>query len=109
MTPPSDCHDMTELRAAIDTLDAQIVTLLKRRVEYVERAAELKVQTGMPARINSRIEEVVSRVRARAQTEGFDPKLAEDIWRRLIEWSIEREQTLMAAQPHGGDNAGSDK
>ena len=47
------------------------------------------------SRIDSRVEEVVQRVRSRAETEGFDPVLAERIWRQLIDWSIAREEQTL--------------
>ncbi|MCV2865655.1 chorismate mutase, partial [Defluviimonas sp. WL0075] len=47
---------------------------------------------GLPARIEDRVEEVVAKVRARAEADGLDPALVEDLWRRLIEWSIAREE-----------------
>ncbi|MEZ5887751.1 MAG: chorismate mutase, partial [Paracoccaceae bacterium] len=47
------------------------------------------------ARIDWRVEEVVAKVRARAEAEGLDPDLAETIWRRLIDWSIAREERAL--------------
>ena len=95
MKSPADCHNMTELRVEIDRLDGEIVALLAQRVGYIDRAAELKPAEGLPARIDSRVEEVVQRVRSRAETEGFDPVLADRIWRQLIDWSIAREEQTL--------------
>jgi isochorismate pyruvate lyase len=55
----------------------------------------LKQSENMPARINDRVEDVVAKVRARAVAEGLDPALVEDLWRRLIEWSIAREEQVL--------------
>ena len=93
---------MAELRAAIDALDARLVGLLARRAGYIDRAVELKTVTGWPARIPSRVEEVVARVRAAAEAEGLDPDLCEGLWRRLIDWSIAREARVL------GDGNGDD-
>jgi isochorismate pyruvate lyase len=95
MKAPSDCNSMTELRAAIDVLDAQIVAALARRAAYIDRAAELKTEAQLPARITERVEEVVENVRARAVAEGLDPALIESLWRALIEWSIAREEVVL--------------
>ena len=95
MKAPQDCANMAELRVEIDTLDRQLVALLAQRATYIDRAAELKPAEGLPARIDSRVEEVVQRVRSRAETEGFDPVLAERIWRQLIDWSIAREEQTL--------------
>jgi len=82
---------MTELREAIDALDAELVAALARRAAYIDRAVELKRAEGLPARIPARVEEVVARVRARAEAESLDPALVETLWRTLIDWSIARE------------------
>ncbi|GHC30431.1 MULTISPECIES: chorismate mutase [Gemmobacter] len=97
MKAPSDCHNMTELRVEIDALDSQIVALIKRRSGYIDRAAELKPAEGLPARIDTRVEEVVAKVRARAEAEGLDPALVETLWRQMIDWSIAREEKVLGA------------
>ncbi|MEY3960618.1 MAG: hypothetical protein RIR14_1272 [Pseudomonadota bacterium] len=100
MKAPQDCHDMTELRAAIDALDAGIVAKLSVRAGYIDRAAQLKRGNGLPARIDARVEEVVAKVRAEAGAQALDPDLVEDLWRRLIDWSIAREErTLGQTRP----------
>lgn len=95
MKAPTDCHNMTELRAAIDALDSQIVAMIARRAGYIDRAAELKPAEGLPARIDERVEDVVAKVCARADAEGLDPALVEQIWRLMIEWSIAREEKVL--------------
>lgn len=88
---------MIELRAAIDELDSSIVQLLAMRATFIDRAAELKFTNGLPANIPARVEEVVAKVKANAVARGFDPDLAEHIWRQLISWSIAREERSLGA------------
>ena len=95
LIPPEDCHSMLDLRAAIDTLDAAIVTALAQRAAYIDRAIDLKPAEGLPARIADRVEEVVAHVRVCAMAEGLDPALVESLWRRLIDWSIDREEVVL--------------
>lgn len=92
MLSPQDCHSMQDLRSAIDAVDARLVALLADRRRYIDRAIELKPAEGMPARIESRVEEVVRNVRAHAAGAGLDPVLVEEMWRLLIDWSIAREE-----------------
>jgi isochorismate pyruvate lyase len=99
MKAPADCKSMAELRVAIDTLDIDIVRLLALRARYIDRASELKRLEGLPANIPVRVEEVVANVKARASIEGLDPELTETLWRRLIAWSIAREEAAMAKAP----------
>ncbi|MDF9303642.1 chorismate mutase [Tritonibacter mobilis] len=89
--PPQDCADMTELRQAIDAIDVELVKLLRARVDYIDRAVTLKQANGWPARIQSRVEEVVSNACQTADEEGLDTELVERIWRDMVDWSISRE------------------
>lgn len=93
----SECSTMAELRAEIDRIDAGLVDLIAERITYIDRAAELKPGLGLPARIDDRVEEVVAKVRASAVARGVDPDLAEALWRRLIDWSIAREEVILGS------------
>ncbi len=87
---PDSCLSMAELRLAIDTLDARLVAMLAVRQSYIERAAVLK--TGRhEVRDPARIEDVVTKVLARARAAGLSPAIAEPVWRTLIEQSIRHE------------------
>ncbi len=95
MTQPSDCTDMTELRALIDSIDARLVALLAERSACIDRAAQIKSAAGLPARIDARVEEVVAKVRAEAALRDLDPDLVEGLWRTLIDWAIAREERVL--------------
>ncbi len=90
-----DCQTMAELRAQIDRLDRELVALLVQRAGYIDRAVELKPGEKLPARIGPRVDEVLANVRAVAVAGGLDPQLTEDLWRRIIEWSIAREERVL--------------
>ena len=92
---PADCVSMAELRVEIDRLDRALVALLADRAGYIDRAAELKPAEGLPARIDARVEDVAAKVRAAAEARALDPDLIEDLWRRLMEWSIAREERVL--------------
>ena len=92
MKTPANCTTMAEIRVEIDRLDAELVALFAQRVGYIDRAAEIKAEVGMPARIGSRVEEVISNVRRHAEGHGLPPDKLEKLWRKLVEWSIEREE-----------------
>lgn len=92
MIPTDQIPDMPGLRAEIDRLDAQLVALLARRRDLIDRAAQIKAGNGLPARIDERVEEVVDHVRRLAVEAGLDPALIEVIWRQLIEAAIAQEE-----------------
>lgn len=58
----------------------------------------MKPGEGLPARIPSRVEDVVQKVRANSREAGMDPDLAEQLWRILIDWSIAREERVLGPE-----------
>lgn len=98
MRLPQDCSNMTELRVEIDALDSEIIALLARRVSYIDRAVEIKSRDGLPANIQSRVEEVIQKVKTQAETHGLSPELTEKLWREMIDWSIDREEQALSAK-----------
>lgn len=87
-----NCQTMTELRQLIDELDAELIARFSDRWACIKRAAELKKQEGLPARIDSRVEEVAHNVNTLAQRAGLDAGLYEDLWRQLMEHAIAYEK-----------------
>jgi isochorismate pyruvate lyase len=95
MKTPTDCTTMADIRAEIDRIDAELVALFGQRARYIDRAGQIKTEVGLPARITPRVEEVVANVRGHAVVAGLPPELVEKLWRRLIEWSIAREESVL--------------
>lgn len=95
----ADCNTMAEIRAEIDRLDAALVAMFAERTSYIDRAAQIKTAAQLPARITPRVEEVISNVRAHAVTHGLPPDQIEKLWRRLVDWSIAREETVLGPDP----------
>lgn len=95
MRKAEDCRTMAELRAEIDRLDQELVALFAERAGYIDRAAAIKAGVDLPARIDARVEEVVANVRHHATSHGLPPDLIEKFWRRLIDWSIAREENIL--------------
>lgn len=100
MTNQTSSHDlrtMADVRAAIDAIDADLVALLARRLDAIRRASEIKSDPSQ-ARVPWRVEEVAAKVRARAAEVGFDPALAERIWRAMMEECIAFEEDRLATR-----------
>jgi len=104
MKTPQDCSNMADIRAAIDRIDEDLVRLFAQRATYIDRASEIKATVNLPARIGGRVEEVVANVRAHALTYGLPPDLVEKLWRRLIDWSIAREESRLGPDSLRKDN-----
>ena len=101
----ADCKTMADIRAEIDRVDRELVAKFAERTSYIDRAAAIKTGIGWPARINSRVEEVVANVRAEAVTHGLPPDTLEKLWRKLIEWSIAREEDVLGPDTDPRDPA----
>ncbi|MCB2137703.1 MAG: chorismate mutase [Rhodobacteraceae bacterium] len=86
---------MAEIRGEIDRIDRALIGILAERAGFIDRAAEVKSDLGLPARLDDRVAEVMERVTGHSRELGLDPVLAEDIWRRLIDWSIAREERVL--------------
>ena len=91
MNTPEQCESLAQVRAEIDRLDTQIVQLLAERSGYVLAAARFK-RSAAEVRAPQRVEQVVARVRALAETHGAPPEVVERIYRELIEAFTDAEQ-----------------
>jgi len=85
-------ESLTDLRAAIDRIDRDLVALLAKRVGCLEQVIAVKARDNLPAAIPERVEAVVANVRSEAEAAGMPPDLAEKLWRALIDWSIAYEE-----------------
>lgn len=101
---PDDCKSMDEVRAEIDRIDKELVDLIKERFSYVDRAWQLKTNPA-EATVHWRIQEVISRVKKRAETQGLPPELAEAMWRQMIGWFIQYEEEKMTERDAGSDDS----
>jgi isochorismate pyruvate lyase len=103
MKRPDQCETMADIRAEIDRVDRELVRLFAERTGYIDRAAAIKGPLQMPARITPRVEEVVANVRAEAEAHRLPPDLIEKLWRRLIDWSIAREEGVLGPETWNGE------
>ena len=84
--------DLTALRTEIETLDRELLALLKRRMGLSEQIAQAKLQSAAPFRDPLREAQVLVKVRERAAAEGLDPHATESLFRLVMQMSIARQQ-----------------
>ncbi len=87
-----ECFDMAEVRAEIDRIDRALVDLIAERFTYVDRAWQLKQLSGDGAVVPWRIQQVIDRVKERAEQRQVSPALIEALWRQMIGWFIQYEE-----------------
>jgi isochorismate pyruvate lyase len=77
------CASLSEVREEIDRIDRVLVALLAERGAYVRQAAGHKRSAAeVPAA--QRIEQIIAKVKARAQEVGAEPGVVEATWRAMI-------------------------
>jgi len=91
------CQNMTEVREEIDRVDRDIVQLLIERLGYIEQAGLIKTDRAV-VRDEWRIEDVVSKVKATCEAHNGNVEMIEDVYRFLINWSIEHEFDVFDAR-----------
>ena len=82
--------NLEDLRKKIDELDKELVVLLAKRQKYVEKVAVVKNDKSLVVD-KKRMEEVIARVKKLASEEGLSEQIAESLWRKIIELSIDHE------------------
>jgi isochorismate pyruvate lyase len=90
--------DLNEIRTKIDSIDSAIIHLLAQRSHLVSAAGKLK-KNEHGVRDQKRVEQVIEKVRAKAEDAGLDPEIAETIYRTIIGSFIEKE--LSEFSQHG--------
>lgn len=89
-TPAEACVDMGEVRDEIDRIDRMLVALIAERQGYIEAAARLK-PCADEVRLQWRIDDVLSKVLKEADAKGLSRRIAEPVWRELMDRCIEHE------------------
>lgn len=78
---------MADVRYEIDRLDRLLVEIIKERQSFMDAAARIK---GAREKVHDRprIEDVIAKVRAAAESAGLSPAIAEPVWRTMIDRCI---------------------
>ncbi len=87
MIEPEECQTMADVRAGVDAVDVQLVTLLATRFRFMTAAARIKADRGA-VRDEGRKATVIANARAEAERIGVPSDLVGEIWERLVEGSI---------------------
>ncbi len=84
--------DLQALRESIESIDRDLLSQLKRRMELVEEVATTKLKAAFPFRDQQREEQVLQRVRQAAVDLGLDAHVIERLYRLIMEMSISHQQ-----------------
>ena len=84
------CVSMADVRQEIDRIDRALVRLLAERLTFIERAGVIK-SDRKSVRDEARINDVLAKVKASCERDGFPFDIAEPVWRRLMAGCIAHE------------------
>lgn len=87
--------ELQTLREEIETIDRELLQLLRRRMEHVEKVAAWKIRAAFPFRDHQREELVLQRVRKAAIDYGLDAHMIENLYRLIMEMSISHQQAYV--------------
>ena len=90
---------LQELRLAIDEIDGAIVPLLCQRLGLVRTAAQFKPSHAGVV-VQSRVEEIIVRVRALAEALGANPDTLDAVYRTIIDqFTVEEQRNWRLLNP----------
>ncbi len=82
-------------REKIDALDDQIVDLLVERIEIIQEVAKVKGANDIPAVLADRVNEVIERCSARANSKKLDADFVRRLYTDIVQYSCNLESRLM--------------
>lgn len=82
-------NELADLRKKLDEIDGRLLQLLQERFSVTTQVGIYKSQHNLQPIDAAREAQQLERIRARATEMGLDPKLAEDLLRRIIDRVVE--------------------
>jgi chorismate mutase/prephenate dehydrogenase len=88
--------DLDRMRSQIDAIDQQVVALLSKRQDQVNRVVALKKAHHLPVYHPAREEDLISARRQQAKAAGLDPDYVEEVFRIMLRQSRVEQSGQMA-------------
>jgi len=90
MKTPDQCENMADIRAEIDRLDRQVITLFGQRFAYVKAAAQFK-SSELSVKALERLQAMLEQRRVWAEAEGLNAEAIAKLYRDLVNHFIDEE------------------
>lgn len=87
---------LAELRAEIDQLDDELMTLLAKRYALLPKVVAVKQAHNIPFRVETRVQEVLARNEQAGQSKGLPNGYATDIYNVILHYAHEYEEKILA-------------
>ncbi|MDL2194095.1 bifunctional chorismate mutase/prephenate dehydrogenase [Shewanella algae] len=86
--------ELEKLRGLIDSVDQELLKLLRQRLDLVAQVGAVKHNAGLPIYAPQREAAMLAKRRAEAESLGVSPQLIEDVLRRLMRESYLNEKDV---------------
>jgi chorismate mutase len=83
---------LEKVRAEISKTDTEIIRLIAHRQELAEQVIRIKIKEGLPVHDEKRTHRVLEAVYDQATERKIDPVAVQEIFRRLIAMSEDRQR-----------------
>ena len=100
--------DLSNIRDNIALLDNEIVTLLSERMVLSKKIGIIKTSKNLPIRNYGVEAEVIARVKSNAKLNGISEDLIENVYRLIIEESVQLQQQLIQYKEKPIEQSGND-
>lgn len=88
---------LSRLRAGIDRIDADLISLLAERAKLTAQVGTVKQEHGLPLYVPDRESTLLAARREQAARAGLDPALIEDVLRRVMRESYTSQESRFPA------------
>lgn len=88
-------ENMTQLRAKIDVIDDNIMSLLGQRMSVSQKMGQFKKDNNIAILQTGRWEEIINRMVAAGQEKGLDSEFVKDLFNRIHEESVSIQNTVL--------------
>lgn len=85
-------------RDRIDAIDDQIIDLLAARLDIIREVGALKSDKNIPPVLQDRVDEVINRNAARAESQNVDVALVRDFYTRLVRFCCDLEAKIIGGK-----------
>mgnify|MGYP005855671413 CR=1 FL=1 len=95
MKKPQDCKNLEDIRAEIDTIDRQIISLLAQRFGFVRAVTKYKKNDKDSIIAIERYNAVLQNRRKLAEEYQLDPDVIEKMYKLLLDYFISEEMKVL--------------
>lgn len=90
-----ETHKLEDIRELIDSVDREIILLLKQRSRLIDMVVEVKKETKQEVNQPTRFALMVDRLQEIAKEEGLDPDLVIEVWDAIHESSKRQQNKVL--------------